>query len=282
MEIVEILAWIPVAAAGISALGSLAGGLFSSAGQASANAANIAQAQAASAQQNSQFEQNLAHARWQSDVQDQRIREGREFEAEQALVNRNWMEEMANSAYQRSMQDMRQAGLNPILAYQQGGAVTPGGAQGRNPGTGSPTSGSGGGATAGRSENTQGELGRALGNVATSAVQAYKDSESARLIRQQEKESQQREVTSSADARLRHWDAEVREREAKGQDIRNDILEEQLKQNRSSTTTAAGEAANMSRYGRREAPDTQERILRSIQGWAEQNGIDPRRITITE
>lgn len=39
----------------------------------------------------------------------------RQFEAEQAEINRQWQTDMSNSAYQRSMTDMKEAGLNPNL-----------------------------------------------------------------------------------------------------------------------------------------------------------------------
>lgn len=44
----------------------------------------------------------------------------RSFNREEAKAQRDWQEYMAGTAYQRTMEDMKKAGLNPILAAQNG------------------------------------------------------------------------------------------------------------------------------------------------------------------
>lgn len=51
-----------------------------------------------------------------------------DFNSKEAQINRDYQTQMSNSAYQRAKSDMTAAGLNPILAYRQGGAGTPSGA----------------------------------------------------------------------------------------------------------------------------------------------------------
>lgn len=49
------------------------------------------------------------------------------FNHDEAVLQRQWQTEMSNTAYQRQVQDMRDAGLNPALAVGGNGAVTPSG-----------------------------------------------------------------------------------------------------------------------------------------------------------
>ncbi|WNK14932.1 MAG: DNA pilot protein [Microvirus sp.] len=79
---------LPLLGAALPALGSVIGGLIGSHGQHEAN------------------EATAAMAREQMDFQ----------------------KEMSSTAYQRATQDMKAAGLNPMLAYMQGGASSPQGA----------------------------------------------------------------------------------------------------------------------------------------------------------
>lgn len=70
---------------------------------------------------------SLYSAKKRNDAQKDVASDTNAFNAEEAQKNRDWQEKMSNTAHQRQIEDLRKAGLNPILSAQYGGASTPAG-----------------------------------------------------------------------------------------------------------------------------------------------------------
>ena len=104
------------------------------------NSANLANAQNIEAMTNqyafnsaqASIANNFTESMWQrsADWNEAMWEKQAAFNAEQAQIQRDWQERMANTQYQRAVGDMEKAGLNPILAVTGGGVGTsvPGGA----------------------------------------------------------------------------------------------------------------------------------------------------------
>lgn len=78
---------------------------------------------------------SIAEAARNRKFQAQQATLNRQFESTQASRARNYQLEVSKTAYQRAVGDMKKAGLNPMLAYSQGGAASGSVASGHAPGT---------------------------------------------------------------------------------------------------------------------------------------------------
>ncbi|UDN67639.1 DNA pilot protein [robinz microvirus RP_81] len=298
--------WTGVGGAALGALGQFGSGLISSAGQQSANAANLLAQQNQNFQnqmfqqgqnnQNQTFQNNVNVANWdfQREVNAQNValqRENRDWAGAQADKQMNFQKDMSNTQYQRAMADMRAAGLNPLLAYQQGGAGNLSGAMAYQ---GAPTaSASQGSATPpmqafqGRAftgnQNSAPDFARGISSIVNSALDTYKTMAHVDNLRAQTEKTVAETVTEKD--RPGNVRADTARKEAEMLKTLEEIPNVKAMLGNINATTAAQlanagltqeEIKSMQQWGSKQAPDSQERVLRSMEHVVRKLWNDPK------
>lgn len=124
------------------------------------------------------------------------------FNHNEALYDRQFQEYMSNTSYQRAVADMSAAGINPVLAYRNGGAITPSGSAASAP------SGSSAMDLFGLLVNLLGQKNQ----LAIAGVQADATVESAKISAAAQKYgTEEGKAEAKANARLMNAEAEIKE-----------------------------------------------------------------------
>jgi len=151
-------------------------------------------------------------------------REQSQFNSREAAVQREYQTSMSNTAHQREMEDLRRAGLNPILSVN-GGASTPSGA-----------SGSAVGASAGSMPSTSPHrLGDALSQTANSAI-------AQQTFRKQMQQADASIAVDNATTASKITEADKNQASAKGQRLTNQVLATQMPAVAAAAKTETGQS----------------------------------------
>lgn len=137
-------------------------------------------------------------------------REQMQWQSQEAQKTRDWQEKMSSTAHQREIEDLRKAGLNPMLSAMGGqGASTPTGA------------------TASYSSNAYTGYGSDVSNGINAMTGMYSAKTNRKIQQQQEKNLEQQNLNLSADTYKKTQEGRAASTEA---DYKKAMLETQLVQ----------------------------------------------------
>lgn len=161
----------------MSLLGDLSGGYSAGGSQNFSQSSGWSTTDASSARAWSEQQAAVAFERQRQLMQEQQAYNSaeaaiaRQFNAEEAKKSRDWSAEMANTVYTRSVKNMIEAGINPILAANMG-------LSGANVGSGATASTSGATASMGSAPLAQNFMDSASGSQASGSGSSWNSSES--------------------------------------------------------------------------------------------------------